>query len=217
MKKYKDIYPNRIATLLNFSWDRDLLKKHLGNRISNMDIFRWASNEYYPPVDILIDIAVYTNNSTSYLLGQTNVKAGVEIPDGKPRNIAEIMKAKNIAIKDIVTRAEMKSKTAEKLIEDFPAIRTNSFIALSEALRVSTDYLLGLTDKETWDDLTTLSDVPAGYPAFIDDGTPSSCYVLISDDGKLAYFASGEALALTDIFFSNKKVVPISVDVDQKR
>ena len=157
--------------------------------------------------------------STSYLLGQTNVRCGIDIPGGKPRDIQKIMERKGLSCREVAKRAETKPERISSLIKAFPDIWTNSFIALSDALEVSTDYLLGLTDKETWDELGSIEDIESGCPAYMEsrlaeDGSvmEEGMYILISKEGDTVYFPDGTSRKTGDDFFNGRSVYPVILD-----
>ena len=222
MKKYREIYTNRIPETLGIPWVRKAIKESLPDKDCNLNLSRWSSNSFYPPIDVLTLIAETVGLSTSYLLGQTDVRCGTDIPAGKPRSIRKVIARKGLSYKEIARRAETKSERISSLIKSFPNIRTNSFIALSEAIGVSTDYLLGLTDKETWDELRSIEDIEPGYPAYMesllseDDGeTCDGMYILISQSGDTVFFSDGTVRKIGDEFFNGRSVFPVMLDRKQ--
>lgn len=219
MKKYREIYTSRIPETLSIPWVRKAIRESFPGKDCNLNLSRWSSNSFYPPIDVLILIAKTIGTSTSYLLGQTDVRCGIDRPYGEPRSIQKIISRKGLSYKEIARRAETKPDRISSLVKSFPDIRTNSFIALSEAIEVSTDYLLGLTDRETWDELRSIEDIEPGYPAYMErllaeDGRviEEGMYILISQDGNTVYLSDGTARKIDERFFIGRSVYPVMLD-----
>lgn len=213
MRKYIDEYENRIPACLDVPWIKENILELLEGKATSMDIYRWRSSIYYPPVDMLIKLSEITRQPTAYLLGQTNVLKEAENANLPPVDIKEIMRRKRVNLTGLAARAGTSPATMRDLISKFPNIRTNSLIAIAEALCVSTDYLLGLTPFPRWEDPEPFSNIAPGEPAYIEisfteeakdqEGT----YCLLGKDGNTVFMSDGTKRSKDD--FKWCAVVPV--------
>lgn len=221
MKNYKEIYPNRIPEYINLVWVRKALKKTIGeSSASNTNIFRWSKGLNYPPVDVLVSIANITSKNTSYLIGQTDIPAENELKQIKHVNTDKLIRAQSLTQAELSRKVGTSPRTICTLLQDIPDIRTNSLIAIADAFNVSTDYLLGLTTHERWEDyyqatVNPFAWVKDGQAAYIDEESDGE-YCLLSYDGKTVYMADGESYLKTDEKFSGKLILPLTYNAEEK-
>jgi len=193
MQKYLEIFENRIPARLETPWIKENIHDMLSGKASSMDIYRWKSGTCYPPVDMLIKLAEIINQPTAYLIGQTDVQHKIERTKASPRDLKELMEQSGMSIASLSKAVGTTRNTMTDLISKFPNIRTNSLIAIAEALDVSTDYLLGLTDHRKWEEFEPFVGISPGEPVFVtDEGqTEEGEYCLLGFDGKTLYLADG--------------------------
>ena len=192
MEKYIDKFENRIPAFLEIPWIKENILDMLGGKATSMDIYRWRSSIYYPPVDMLVMLSAITRQPTSYLLGQTDILKEAEKTEMSPRDIKKILKKRGMSVADLAAKAGTTSATMRDLLLKFPNIRTNSLIAVAEALDVSTDYLLGLSSHTRWEDEHPFANVSPGTPAYIEkEEEEVGIYCLLGNDGKTVYMPDG--------------------------
>lgn len=208
MEKYIETLENRIPACLEVPWIKENILEMLGGEATSMDIYRWRSAIYYPPVEMLVKLSAITRQPTAYMLGQTDVLKEIEGTSLKPRNIKKLLKDKDMSVSELAAKAGTTVSTMRDLISKFPHIRTNSLIAIAEAFDVSTDYLLGLTTHPRWEDAEPFSNVAPGEPAYIEkEDEEDSGYCLLGEDGNTVYLPDGTSCTVEDLKWS--KVIPV--------
>lgn len=199
MQKYIESLESRIPDCLEVPWIKDNILDMLGGGATSMDIYRWRSLKNYPPIEMLVKLSEITRQPTSYLLGQTDVLRENDSTEIHPREISAVMKEKGMTEASLARRAGTTVSTITDLIEKFPKIRTNSLIAIAEALEVSTDYLLGLTIHRKWEDFTPFVGINPGEPARVEryDGS-GKMVCLLGLDGKTVFAPDGKTYEVED-------------------
>lgn len=224
--KYKDIFHNRIPEFIERDWLKQSIKERLGENYSNMEYFRWLKNEHLPSVDSLVLIAELSSTNTAFLIGQTDIKNQPASYEINPKNLKDIISKKCDSIASLARDVGTSPRTITKLIEDFPHIRTNSLVALAEALSVSTDYLLGLCEFETWEHYLQTEEAPfifikPGEPAFIsvDDlsevkASGNGQYCLMHDNGESILLSNGTVVPISDDRFVGMHIYPVKPEIN---
>ena len=209
MEKYIEKFENRIPACLDVPWIRDNILEMLDGEATSMDIYRWRSAIYYPPVEMLVKLSKITRQPTAYLIGQTDVLKEIEGAELKPVDINALLNTKGMSVSNFAQAAGTTNSTMRDLMKRFPYVRTNSLIAMAVALDVSTDFLLGLSSHPRWEDAEPFSNVKAGEPAYIvaEDGEILK-YCLLGEDGKTVYFADGTSCEKEKLKWN--KVVPVN-------
>lgn len=208
MEKYIETFENRIPACLEVPWIKENILEMLGGEATSMDIYRWRSAIYYPPVEMLVKLSVITRQPTAYLLGQTDVLKEIEGAALNPQDIKALFKDRNMSISELAAKAGTTVSTMRDLVSKFPNIRTNSLIAIAEALNVSTDYLLGLTAHPRWEDAEPFSNVAPGEPAYIEkENEEGGGYCLLGEDGNTVYLPDGTSCTVEDLKWN--KVTPL--------
>lgn len=209
MEKYIEKFENRIPACLEVPWIKENILEMLGGNASSMDVYRWRSAIYYPPVDMLIKLSEITRQPTAYLIGQTDVLKEVGSEKGEPLDIKSYMESRNIKVSDLASKAGTTNATMRDLLGKFPNIRTNSLIAIAEALDVSTDFLLGLSRYPRWEDAKPFMNVVPGEPAYVKrDDEEDGFYCILGFDGKTVYTADGKSADKDS--FAGARIMPVA-------
>lgn len=220
MKKYIEIYNNQIPEALSLDWVKKAVKAAFSDSIQNTSMSRWARGLTYPPVKVVRFLAITTKTPAAQLVGQTEVASRLEKDfSAKERDIKLLLEERGISHRRLAELMETDPNTAGDIIKNYPNIRLNSMIALSEALGLSIDYLLGLTDYRTWEEEAHSSekpfaDVDYGTPAYVAPAaTPEAngFYCLVSNDGRTIFTADGRTRLAKDEFFRGRIVTPLSI------
>ena len=144
----------RMPFLKEMGLDKEELKKLTG--ANDLAVTKWAAAAVLPPLETLLLLANTTNTNISYLLMLTEVSSPITRQEIKFRlKETRIMRGymqKELAEKAGVTPKSICSyETSEELIYGRKSLRM--LISVADALSVSLDYLLGLTERKGWENI----------------------------------------------------------------
>ena len=193
-------------------------------------IARWKKGTHYPPMDVLLGISKILKTNISYLLRLTDISCPNEFEEPEMKHtLEELLAARSITEKELAEK--LNKNTVESFKKELPLNRVSSLIKLSSAIDISADYILGLTDWETWEICAKVAKpfkgIEAGSGAYViaKKGLHSifeieeairkgdGMYCLLSMDGKSVIFPNGNSLDIDDEMFKGSYVTRVIPEV----
>lgn len=177
-------------------------------------IAEWATGTSIPNLENMLKIAEYKGSNISYFLSLTDVNMPLDsysVSTEKMR-LKELRQKAGYSKEAFAKLAGVTPLTLTKYEEQGPLLRLSTTLSFAEALHVSPEYILGLTNYKTWDEANLSSYENLKL-------TPSSVYLV--KEKEIAYYAMTTSAGKT--FLSNGESVDtkefeekIRSDISQK-
>lgn len=197
---------------------------------ASVAIARWKKGPQYPPVWMLAEMAKIIGGNIDYILGRTDIKALIESTPEREKTLDELQAISGLTDTELRRSLNSDSAMVLRYRKKLPINRVTSLIALSDALGLSIDFILGYTEWETWELcgklMSPFMDIPSGSAAFvivkgvktkkdiydaIKDRDGQFC--LVSSDGKEVIFPTGETISIDDELLEGSYAVKVKPEV----
>lgn len=140
---------------MTFLKDKGFSKKDLQKLTgaNELAVTKWSAGAVIPPLETLLLLASTTNTNISYLLMLTDIAAPITFHEirfrlKETRLMCGLKQSELAENAGVTTKSICSYELSEELIYGRKSLRM--LISVADALSVSLDYLLGLTDRKDW-------------------------------------------------------------------
>ena len=186
------------------------------DKTSVANFYIWASGKTCPPLKLLVDMAWETRTNIEYALGLTEVK---EANDRNEINFRfpELLEESGHTYFSLAKKIDVAPATVKRYAEGNVQMRVETLLAIAEGLKVSLDYLLGLSDYRTWEEyrrvLEPFIGVRPGEAMFLSfPQSEMDGFVLMHPQGGRVVFPTGKMRNINDEIFKGVKVRRLVID-----
>ena len=193
-------YRLRMPFLKEKGLNKEELKQRTG--ANDLAVTKWSAGAVIPPLETLLMLADITNTNISYLLMLTDIAAPISSREIQFR-LKELRLQNGLTQEELAIKAGINAKSVgnyemdESLIYGRKALRM--LITIAETLSVSFDYLLGLTERKSWEaaDDSPLFKVKPGSAIHIrNNNFDEEC--MVADNGREIILSDGEIVSFLD-------------------
>ena len=193
-------YRLRMSFLKDKGFNKKDLQKLTG--ANELAVTKWSAGAVIPPLETLLLLASTTNTNISYLLMLTDIAAPITFHEirfrlKETRLMCGLKQSELAENAGVTTKSICSYELSEELIYGRKSIRM--LISVADALSVSLDYLLGLTDRKDWESIedSPFYKIKPGMKFHIkNENYNQEC--TLSSDGTEIILEEGEILSILD-------------------